>query len=110
MVCQPQAIIQLLYGGVCGFKPFDFNGCPPNLSELVDRLQNILNVVLSLTGKLTGATRTMKHDFAYSASLAVSLKNFNPCVLAATAIALALGLDNEEPVVTATPTLESTLG
>lgn len=110
VVCQPQAIIQLLYGGVCGFKPFDFRGCPPNLSDLVDRLQNILNVVLSLTGKLTSATRTMKADFAYSASAALELRNFNPCVLAATAIAIALGLDNEEPIVTATSSVDSTLG
>lgn len=108
VVCQPQAIISLLYGGVCGFKPYDFKGCPPNLSEAVDRLRNILTLVLSLVGKLTGATRTMKVDFQYSAALATNLKNFNPCVLAATAIAIALGLDNEEQFVTATPSLEST--
>lgn len=108
VVCQPQAIISLLYGGVCGFKPFDFSGCPPALSEIVDRLRNILALILSLVGKLTGATRTMKVDFQYSASLAANLKNFNPCVLAATGIAIALGLDRDEPLITATPTLEST--
>lgn len=110
VVCQPQAIIQLLYGGVCGFKPFNFSGCPPSLSELVNRLQNILNVVLSLVGKLTAATRTIKVDFAFSASAAANLKSFNPCVLAATAIALALGLDHQEPAVQAALTGQTTLG
>lgn len=106
VICKPQGIISLLYGGVCGFKPYDFGGCPPDIAELVDRFLNILNTILSLIGKLTGSLLTMKSDITATKALSASLKTFSPCAAAAAAIGIALGLGEISQLLPeATPTL-----
>ena len=109
VICKPQGIIALLYGGVCGFKPYDFTGCPPDIAALVDQFLQILTTILGLTGKLTGSLLTMKADVTATKALSATFKSFSPCAAAAAAIGLALGLGELSQLLPeATPTLAVT--
>jgi hypothetical protein len=92
VLCIPQGLIQLLFGGICGFKPFDFDICPPDLQAFVDRLVSMLNVILSLVTKITGALLTMQADVQSTLSTAVDLKGYSACAVAAAPIGVALDL------------------
>jgi hypothetical protein len=103
-LCIPQAVIQLLFGGVCGFKPFDFSICPPDIATLVDRLVAMLNLVIQLVTKLGSSIFSLKIDVTRVLSASNTLKNFSPCALSATGIGLALGLGDASLTPTATAT------
>lgn len=103
-LCIPQAVIQLLFGGVCGFKPFDFSICPPDIATLVDRLVAMLNLAIQLVTKLGGSIFSMKMDAQGVLAAANTLKGFSPCALSATGIGLALGLGDTSLTPTATAT------
>lgn len=107
-LCIPQAVIQLLFGGVCGFKPFDFGICPPDIASLVDRLVAMLNLAIQLVTKLGGSIFSLKMDAERILAAANTFKNFSPCALTATGIGLALGLGDAQlgpDVEVASPTI-----
>ena len=103
-LCIPQAVIQLLFGGVCGFKPFDFTICEPDIATLVDRLVAMLNLAIQLVVKLGNSVFSMKMDAERLLAAANQFKGFSPCALGATSIGLALGLGETS----LTPTAEAT--
>jgi hypothetical protein len=108
-VCLPQGIIQLLFGGICGFKPFDFNICPPDLQDLVQRLVNMLNTIILLITKLAGALLTMKADITAALRASIDLKGFSVCSIPAMAVGIALGLlDTDQLAPTASGTVSVT--
>ena len=103
-LCIPQAVIQLLFGGVCGFKPFDFTICEPDIATLVDRLVAMLNLAIQLVTKLGNAVFSMKVDAERVLAAANQFKGFSPCALSATGIGLALGLGDTSAVAGGTAT------
>jgi hypothetical protein len=110
-LCIPQAVIQLLFGGVCGFKPFDFSICPPDIATMVDRLVAMLNLSLQLVFKLGGSMFSMKMDAERVLAAANQFKTFSPCALSATGIGLALGLGDAQlgpDITVSSPTVATT--
>lgn len=92
VLCIPQGVIQLLFGGVCGFSPFDFTICPPDIQALVERLINMLTIALTLFTKLATALLTMQTDISAIGDLTAGFREFSACGTAATPIGISLGL------------------
>lgn len=92
VVCLPQGVVQLLFGGICGFKPFDFDICPPDIEDLLQRLISMLNMILTLIQKIGSAMLTMQADVQSTLRSAVDLKGFSACSIPAAAIGVALDL------------------
>jgi len=93
-LCVPQAIVNLLFGGICGFKPFDFTLCPGSidLQAMVERLIQLLNLANLLVASLVSALQVTKADIAASLNAALDLKAFSLCALGASPVGISLGL------------------
>jgi hypothetical protein len=92
LLCIPQGIINLLFGGICGFKPFDFNLCPPDIAAALDRVLTLVNLVTSLVTQISSALQVMKIDVQGALRASLDLKVFSACALAAFPVGVALGL------------------
>ena len=105
-LCIPQSFIQLLFGGLCGFRPFEFNICPPSLGSAVDRVNNLINLASSLVGFILQSIQTMGVSAQATSSAAIDLRVFADCARAAAPLGFALGLaEGQIPEVEVTPTL-----
>jgi len=91
-LCIPQGVIQLLFGGICGFKPFGFEICNPDLAAMIDRLVGLLNMAMGLISQITGALQVLKADLQASLQASLDLKVFSTCALAAIPFGIGLGL------------------
>jgi len=92
LVCVPQGLIDLLFGGICGFKPFDFGLCPPDLMTLIERLRGLISLVIGLIVSLLSALQVLRVDIQATARAAAELKLFSACALGATPLGIALNL------------------
>jgi len=92
VLCIPQGLVQLLFGGICGFKPFDFDYCPPDLSGLIDRIQTLVNLAVSLITQAGSALTFLKVDVQAGLRAAFDLKTFSACALAVIPVGISLGL------------------
>lgn len=92
VLCIPQGMIELLFGGVCGFKPFDFTLCPTDIRTLLDRLVTIVSLVTSLVSRITASLMTMRVDMTSTLRKSFELKAFSLCAVPAMPIGVALGL------------------
>ncbi len=92
VLCIPQALIDLLFGGVCGFKPFDFTLCLPDIQELIERLQTLVLLATSLVTQAGASLQNMKVDLQAGLRGALDLKTFSTCAAAVFPAGIVLGL------------------
>lgn len=95
VLCYPQGIIQLLFGGICGFKPFDFGICPPDLQALVERLVQMVNMIVTLISKIAGSLQSTRVDINHALTNSFDMRTISACSAPAAALGLALGLLDE---------------
>lgn len=100
LLCLPQAVISMLFGGICGFKPFNFDSCPPDILQAIERLKTLLNIVSTLVSAALAAFQVIKADARAIERSSLQLKVDSECASAATPLGIALGLLGGE-----TPTL-----
>jgi hypothetical protein len=100
LLCIPNALVQLLFGGICGFKPFQFNLCPPppDLSMLLDRLNDLVVLSTMMIGQLVSALQIMKTDLNHTTSVASDLKFASQCATVLIPVGIALGLTGKIPI------------
>ena len=93
-LCIPNALVQLLFGGICGFKPFSFDLCPPppDLSMLLDRLNDLVVLATMFITQLLGMLQIFKIDIAAALSMSLELKFAVTCAAAIVPVAVAMGL------------------
>ncbi len=91
-MCLPQAALNLLFGGICGFKPFAFGACPPDLEELIDRVRNLINLATGLLTSLLSALQIMKVDVSAAVKASVQLSSDLGCIAQVTPLAISLSL------------------
>ena len=101
VLCYPQGIIQLLFGGICGFKPFDFGICPPDLVSIVERLVQLVNMVTTLVSKITGSLQTTRVDINKALTDSFNIRSISACSAPAAVLGVALGLLDETVQLTA---------
>lgn len=105
LLCLPQAVISMLFGGVCGFKPFNFDACPPDILQAIERLKTLLNMVTTLVSAALAALQVVKADARAIERASLDLKAESECASAATPLGVSLGLlGGETPTVGATTT------
>lgn len=92
LLCIPQVLIDMLFGGVCGFKPFNFDACPPDLVALIDRLKIYISLVGGLISSLVSAMQIMKVDTHAAVRKSLELKAFSSCVESSAPLGIVLGL------------------
>lgn len=92
LLCIPQGLIQLLFGGICGFNAFDFTICPPDIQALVDRLLNLVNLAFSFVAQILSALQVMNVDLNASLRAAFDLRAFSLCAVAVFPVGVALDL------------------
>ena len=91
-ICIPEQVKNMLFGGLCGFKPFDFTGCPPDVLSLLDRLTSHITLVKNMLAQTLSSLQVMKTDARAAARAAVKLKNKSECFAAASPLGNILGL------------------
>jgi hypothetical protein len=92
LICIPQGLIDLLFGGICGFKPFDFDLCAPDLMHTIERVRGLISLVTGLIASILMSLQFMRTDIDGSITDALNLKLLSTCAAATTPLGIALGL------------------
>jgi hypothetical protein len=92
LLCLPLAVISMLFGGVCGFRPFNFDSCPPDILQAIEKLKTLLNIVSTLISAALSALQVLKADARAILRKSLELKVEAGCAAAATPMGIALGL------------------